>query len=287
MADYEHILYEASERILTITFNRPEKLNTVPFAMIDELMDAFDRSEADDDIRVVIITANGRVFCGGTDLSPPGGGGLNPADPAYKPLRGTGVDIGGQLAIKMYNSKKPIIVAVNGPAVGFGCSTILPADIRIASDRARFEFAFARRGILPESCASWFLPRVVGISRALSWAVSGRRVTVEEALASGFIEEITSPENLIPRAREIASDIARNTSAISVALTRQLMWKMLSADHPIEANRLESKALEALIPGADAKEGVRAFKEKREPDFTLKPGSDMPDFYPWWQDPEF
>jgi enoyl-CoA hydratase/carnithine racemase len=287
MSNYQHILYEVSERILTITFNRPEQLNTVPFTMIDEMIDAIDRADRDDEVRAIVITAKGRVFCGGTDLSPPGGGGFAPDDPVYMPMRGTGRDVGGELTMRMFDCRKPLIVAFNGPAVGIGCSMMLPADIRIASEAARFAFPFVRRGIVPESCASWFLPRIVGISRALAWTVTGRNITVEEALGAGLIQEITSQERLMPRAYEIARDIAINTSAISVALTRQMMWKLLSADHPIEANRLESKALEALIAGPDAREGVTAFKEKREPDFRLRPGSDMPSFYPWWQPPDF
>jgi enoyl-CoA hydratase/carnithine racemase len=284
---YEHILYEVSERILTLTFNRPEQLNTVPFAMIDEMMDAVARADADDDIRVIIITANGRVFSGGTDLSGPKGGGFAPDDPAYKPLRGTGRDVGGELTIRMFDCKKPLIAAINGPAVGIGCSMILPVDIRIASDKARFMFPFVRRGIVPESCANWFLPRIVGISRALAWTITGRNITVEEALAAGFIQEIVPHDQLAARAREIALDIAVNTSAISVALTRQMMWKLLSADHPMEANRLESKALEVLVPGPDAREGVTAFKEKRAPNFQLKPNTDMPAYFPWWDDRTF
>ena len=282
--DYQHILYEVSERILTLTFNRPEQLNTVPFRMIDEMMDAMARADQDDDIRAVIVTANGRVFSGGTDLS---GGGMSPGDPDYKPLQGTGRDSGGELTIRIFDCKKPVIAAINGPAVGIGCSMILPMDIRIAAETARFAFPFVRRGIVPESCANWFLPRIVGISRALSWTVTGRNITPQEALAAGFIEEIVAPDQLLPRARAIARDIAMNTSAVSVALTRQMMWKLLSAAHPIEANRLESQALEVLVPGPDAREGVRAFKEKRQAEFKLKPGTDMPKFYPWWTNPEF
>lgn len=284
---YETILYEVKDRVLTLTFNRPEQLNTVPFRMIDEMIDAIDRADRDDNIRAIIITANGRVFSGGTDLSGPKGGGFAPDDPVYKPLRGTGRDVGGELTIRLFDCKKPLIAAINGPAVGIGCSMILPVDIRIASDAARFAFPFVRRGIVPESCANWFLPRIVGISRALAWAVTGRNITPQEALAAGFIQEITTPDNLLARAREIAADIAVNTSAVSVALTRQMMWKLLSADHPIEANRLESKALEALVQGAEAREGVLAFKEKRSPAFKANTSTDMPTFYPWWKDPTF
>ncbi|MGE0385244.1 MAG: enoyl-CoA hydratase-related protein [Gammaproteobacteria bacterium] len=281
---YEHIRYEVAERIATVTLNRPERLNAVSFRMIDELTDAVDRADRDDEVRAVIFTGAGRAYSAGTDLS---GGGMNATAADYKPLQGTNRDSGGALTIRIFDSMKPVIGAINGTCVGIGVTMTLPMDIRIASAEARFALPFARRGIVPESCAHWFLPRIVGISRALSWTVTGRFFTAQEALEAGLVEEILPPERLLPRAREIAREIADNTSAVSVAMARQMMWRMLSADHPIEANRLESQALAALVPAADTREGVAAFKEKRPARFTLRPSADMPAFYPWWRNPEF
>jgi enoyl-CoA hydratase/carnithine racemase len=183
--------------------------------------------------------------------------------------------------------KKPVIAAINGAAVGFGITMTLPMDIRLASENARIGFVFTRRGIVPEACSSWFLPRIVGIGKASEWMLTGRVFTAREALSQGLVTEVLPAESLIPRAREIATDIARNTSAISVALARQLLWKMLGADHPMEAHRLESKCMFWTGSRADAREGILSFLEKRPPKFKMKPGSDMPDFYPWWTDRPF
>lgn len=284
---YEQIRYEVAERIATITLNRPEKLNAVTFQMIEELIAAFDAADRDDAVRAVIITGSGRAFSAGTDISGTSARGFNPGGQDFKPLQGGNRDSGGELTIRIFDSKKPVIAAINGPCIGIGVTMLLPTDIRIASDQARFGLPFARRGIVPESCSNWFLPRIVGISRALSWSVTGRIFPASEALEAGLIEEIVPAEQLMPRARALAQEIAANTSAVSVAMIRQMMWRMLSADHPIEANRLESLALKALVPGADAREGVAAFREKRAPQFTLKPSTDMPPFYPWWQQPLF
>lgn len=284
---FEQIRYDLADRIATITLNRPERLNAVTFRMIDELIAAFDRADRDDEVRAVIITGAGRAFSAGTDISGKSERGFDPGGDNFKPLQGGNRDSGGELTIRIFDSKKPVIAAINGPCIGIGVTMLLPVDIRIASSEARFGLPFARRGIVPESCSNWFLPRVVGISRALSWAVTGRIFPASEALDAGLIEQILPPDELMPRARELAQEIAANTSAVSVAMIRQMMWRLLSADHPIEANRLESLALKALVPGADAKEGVTSFREKRPPQFKLKPSSDMPDFYPWWRDPPF
>jgi enoyl-CoA hydratase/carnithine racemase len=282
---FQTVLVAQDDGICTITLNRPEHLNTVTFGMIDELIAAVDQADRDDNVRAIVLTAAGRVFSGGTDLSRPGG--FGGGREGYKPLQGGSRDSGGELTIRIYDAMKPVIAAVNGPAVGIGATMLLPTDIRIASTQARFAFPFVRRGILPESCSSWFLPRMVGISRALAWTVTGRNIPVAEALSAGLVHEVVEPEQLLPRAMDVAREIATQCSPLSVALTRQAMWRGLDAAHPIEANRIESQALAALVPGADTGEGVAAFKEKRAPDFKSRVPRDLPDFVPWWPDQPF
>lgn len=279
------ILYESSGGICTVTLNRPEALNAMSFQMIQDLIAAIDRADRDDDVRVIVLAAEGRVFCAGTDLS--GAGGYGAGREGYKPMEGGRRDSGGELAIRIFDANKPVIAAINGPAVGIGSTMLLPADIRIASTKATFGFPFVRRAIVPESCSSWFLPRMVGISRALVWTVTGRKIEAQEALTAGLVHEVVEPDQLANRVRELALEIATQTSAVSVALTRQLMWRMLDVPHPIEANRLESRALAALVPAADAKEGVAAFKGRRSPEFTSRAPRDLPDFMPWWPDQPF
>jgi enoyl-CoA hydratase/carnithine racemase len=193
-------------------------------------------------------------------------------------------DQGGIVALRLYDMKKPLIAAINGPAVGFGITLTLPMDIRLASRDARMGFVFTRRGIIPEACSTWFLPRIVGISKATEWILTGRVFEAREALAHGLVSELLAPDRLIPRARDIATEIARNTSAVSVALSRQLLWKMLGTGHPIEAHRLESRCIFWTGERPDAKEGILSFLEKRPARFTMKPSSEMPQFYPWWTD---
>lgn len=278
--EYTDIIYEKADRILTITLNRPAKLNAVLDRTLDELIDAIDRADEDDEVRAVIITGAGRGFCAGAEL---GGDRFNYAHIPMEEHR----DGGGLLTLRIYDAKKPLIAAINGPAVGVGVTMTLPMDVRLASEAAKFGFVFARRGIVPEACSSWFLPRVVGIGKATEWTLSGRLLDAKEALASGLVSEVTAPDALLPRARQIALDIAENTSAISVTVTRQLLWKMLGADHPIEAHKLESKSIWYLGQGADAHEATKAWVEKRKPDFSLKPSSDLPPFYPWWHPRSF
>jgi enoyl-CoA hydratase/carnithine racemase len=283
--DYEQIRYEQRGAVAVVTLNRPEQRNTVTYGVLDELLDAFARTDADDDVRAVVVTATGAFFSAGTDLGARDGYDTSAAD--FKPLRGGTRDVGGELAIRIFDSHKPVIAAVNGTAVGIGVSMILPMDVRIAAADARFGLPFVRRGIVPESCSTWFLPRVVGISRAVEWAVTGRIFDAAEALAGGLVRELLPAGQVLDRALEIAGEIASSTSAVSVALTRRMMWQQLGVDHPMHANVVESRALLALGRLADASEGVAAFREKRPPRFSLRVSSDLPDFVPWWDEPEF
>jgi len=275
---YEQILHEVVDGVLTITLHRPEKLNAFTPTMMRELIDAFDRADADDAVRAVIVTGAGRAFCAGADLS--GGGGT--FDNTARDTLETHRDGGGLVALRIFESKKPIIAAINGPAVGVGITMTLPMDVRLASTAARMGFVFARRGIVPEACSSWFLPRVVGISRATEWVYTGRIFSAEEALAGGLVSRIVPPADLLATARGLAREIADNTSAVSVALSRQLLWRMLGADHPMEAHKVDSRAIYWMGSSADAREGVAAFLEKRPARFTLRPSADLPGFYPWW-----
>lgn len=281
--NYTQILYAVEDGVLTLTLNRPDKLNAFTHTMLRELIDAFDRADADDDVRVVIVTGAGRGFCAGADLS----AGAGSFDHAAERDAASHRDGGGLLTLRIYESRKPVIAAINGAAVGVGATMTLPMDIRLASSDARFGFVFARRGIVPEACSSWFLPRVVGISQALEWAYSGRVFPAQEALAGRLVKEVLAPEDLLPRARAIAAEIVTQTSAISVTLIRHMMWRMLSADHPMDAHRIDSRGVYALGQTADAKEGVSSFLEKRAPQFPGKVSRDLPDFFPWWEEPKF
>ena len=283
---YEQILYEVEDRILTITLNRPDQLNAFTAQMMVELIDAIDRADADDEVRAIIFTGAGRGYCAGADLS--SGAATFDArerDSACDPeaLR----DGGGLVTLRLYDCKKPLIAAVNGPAVGVGVTMTLPMDIRLASDKARFGFVFARRGIVPEACSSWFLPRVVGIGQAMEWVATGRVFPAEEALAGGLVSRVVPHADLLLTARALANEIARNTSAVSVALSRQMMWKMLGEDHPMAAHRLDSRAVHAMGQSPDGHEGVVSFLEKRPAEFAMKVSSDMPDFFPWWKERSF
>lgn len=277
---YQQILFAQDGPVLTITLNRPERLNAFTADMMAELMDAFDRADEDDAIRAVVMTGAGRAFCAGADLS----GGAEtfnrnterPADTAHR-------ESGGILALRIFDCKEPVIAAFNGPAIGIGLTMTLPMDIRLAADTASFGLVFTRVGIVPEACSSWFLPRIVGIGKALSWVQSGRIFDAAEAQASGLVEAVHSPSDLLPAAHAMARDIAAHTSGLSVALSRQLLWKMLTADHPMAANQAESRILADIAGKADAREGVQAFLDKRPPRFSLGATSrDLPDFYPWW-----
>jgi enoyl-CoA hydratase/carnithine racemase len=278
---FEQVRYEVEDGVSTVTLHRPERLNAVTGIMLRELVEAFDRADGDDAVRAVIVTGAGRAFCAGADLS---GGGQTfdlAARGRTEPLD-THRDGGGLVALRLFDMKKPVIAAINGPAVGFGITMTLPMDIRIASSAARIGFVFSRRGVVPEACSTWFLPRLVGVSRAAEWVYTGRVFGAEEAREGGLVSRVVPPERLRSAARELALEIVLNASPVSVALSRQMLWRMLGADHPLEAHRIDSKAMAWTGRSADAYEGVTAFLEKRPPRFTSRPSVDMPPFYPWW-----
>jgi len=283
---YNTIIYDVEDGILTLTLNRPERLNAFTGEMLTEMIDAFDRADADDDVRAIIVTGAGRGFCAGADLS--GGSDTFNSD-AREDVREDGVqpDGGGKLTLRIYELNKPIIAAINGPAVGVGITMTLAMDIRIAADIAKFGFVFARRGIVPEACSSYFLPRVVGISQALEWCFSGRVFTADEALRGGLLRSLHPKDELLEAARGIARDIADNTSAVSVSLIRHMMWRMLGADHPIEAHKIDSRGVYYTGRSADSKEGVASFLEKRAAQFPGTVSNDMPEFFPWWEERKF
>ncbi|MES2098979.1 MAG: crotonase/enoyl-CoA hydratase family protein [Pseudomonadota bacterium] len=293
---YETLDYSISDNILTLTLNRPDKLNAFNGPMMNELLAAFDAADADDAVRAIIVTGAGRAFCAGADLSA-GAATFDYAKRADKPEKaGTPLDAdgnpewshesvrdgGGRVTLRIYECLKPVIAAINGPAVGIGATMLLPMDIRLAADTARIGFVFARRGITPEACSSWFLPRLVGISRALEWTYSGRIFPASEALAGGLVSAVHAPDDLLPAARALAREIVDHAAPVSVALTRQMMWRMLGADHPMEAHKIDSRAIYARGASADAKEGVMAFLDKRPAQFTGKVSTDLPAFFPWW-----
>jgi enoyl-CoA hydratase/carnithine racemase len=281
--EFETIRYEVDAGLCTLTLNRPEKLNAVTPTMIEELIAAYDRADADDGVRAVIVTGAGRAFCAGADLGAgaaafdrPGEGDAAVAALAHR-------DGGGRVTLRVFDLTKPVIAAINGPAVGFGATMTLAMDVRLASSAARIGFVFSRRGVVPEACSTWFLPRVVGIAQAAEWVYTGRVFDAEEALRGRLVSRVLAPDALLPAARALAREIADNTSAVSVALSRQLMWKLLGAVHPVEAHRLDSQGMYWTGRSRDAYEGVSAFVEKRPARFPLRPSTDMPPFYPWWE----
>jgi enoyl-CoA hydratase/carnithine racemase len=282
---YTQIAYEVKDRILTLTLDRPDKLNAFTATMLQELLDALDRADADDDVRAIVVTGRGRAFCAGADLS--GGSGTFDARDRGRDVGVTHRDGGGLLTLRLFECKKPVIAAINGPAVGVGITMTLAMDIRLAAEGARFGFVFARRGIVPEAASSWFLTRAVGISRALEWVYSGRVYPIEEARDAGLVRKVLPPAELLPAAYEIAREIAENTSAISVALSRQMLWKLLGADHPMEAHKVDSRGIQSLGQSADAHEGVASFLEKRPPRFAGRPSRDLPSWFPWWKERKF
>ena len=288
--DAATIVAELRDEILTITLDRPDRLNAFTVPMQRQLCAAFDRADEDPDVRVVVVTGRGRGFCAGADLA---GGGATFDIEAGGVATGDGGSVrahrdeGGLLTLRIYQCTKPVIGAINGPAVGVGATMTLPMDIRLASDTARFGFVFARRGIVPEACSSWFLPRVVGINQALEWTMTGRVFDAEEAQAGGLVRSVHAPDDLLPAAYALANEIAANTSAVSVAMTRQMLWRMLGAAHPMEAHRIDSPAIANLGRSHDAREGVVSFLEKRPAQFTDQVPQDIPQPWPFWTEPHF
>ena len=286
---YSQISYEVSEKIATITLNRPEKLNAYTRTMVGEIADAMDRADGDDGVRAVIFTGAGdRAFCAGADLTPEDGRAVFSSSDAVDDLSDERVrDGGGLLTLRLFQSTKPLLSACNGVAVGVGATMQLAMDMRLASDTARYGFVFARRGIVPEACSSWFLPRLVGIQQAMEWCMTGRIFDAGEAKAGGLVRSVHPQAELMDAARALAREIAENTSAVSVAMTRAMLWRLSATEHPMMAHRIDSRAIYRLSKGADAKEGVQSFLEKRPPAFPAKVSTDMPDFYPWWEEPPF
>ncbi len=282
---FREILYDVADGIATITLNRPEKLNAFTHVMLNEMIEAFDHADADDNVRVVVVTGAGRAFCAGADLS--SGADTFDADARSDRSSGLNRDGGGLLTLRIFDAKKPVIAAINGPAVGVGVTMTLAMDIRVAADVAKFGFVFARRGIVPEACSSWFLPRIVGIGQALEWAYSGRVFDANEALAGGLLRSVHPKDDLMSVVGGIARDIADNTSAISVTLIRHMMWRMLGADHPMAAHQIDSRGVYYTGRSPDAKEGVASFLEKRPARFPGRVSTDMPEFFPWWEERTF
>lgn len=281
---YETIELQVDSGVATVTLDRPEKLNAFTTTMMRELLDVFDRTDADDDVRAVIVTGRGRAFCAGADLS---SGGDTFAPREDSPVGVDTRDGGGRVSLRIFSSLKPVIAAINGPAVGVGITMTLPMDIRLASEDARFGFVFARRGIVPEAASSWFLPRLVGISRAAEWVFTGRVFDAAEAHQAGLVRSLHPAGELLEAANAIAAEIAQNTAPVSVALSRLMMWRMLGADHPMEAHRVDSRAIRARGASADAREGVSSFLEKRPARFPDRVSDGLPDVFPGWQDPDF
>jgi enoyl-CoA hydratase/carnithine racemase len=287
---YETLDWSVSDGILTLTLDRPDHLNAFTVTMAEELVDAYDRASGDDDVAVVVVTGRGRAFCAGMDLSAEGNvfgldESLEPTlsdlhDRLEDPKVVAGVrDTGGRVALAAYRCTKPVIGAVNGAAVGIGATMTLPMDVRLASDKARIGFVFGRLGIVPEAASSWFLPRIVGISRALEWVYSADILSAEEALAGGLVRSVHPEHELLDAAYDLARRFTRNRSPVATALARQMMWRNSAQPHPLEAHRVDSLAMFYTSVG-DGKEGVAAFREKRDPEFTGR-ASQMPPFYPW------
>lgn len=290
---YATLTYRVEDHILTLTLNRPDQLNAFTVEMADELEHAFRRASEDDEVRAIVVTGAGRAFCAGMDLSVPGNVfGLDESqrptvadmherlqDPAI--LRGVR-DTGGRVTLAIYDCKKPVIGAINGPAVGIGATMTLAMDIRLASEKARIGFVFGKIGVVPEACSSWFLPRIVGIQQALEWVYSGDILTAEEALAGRLVKAVHAPDELLPAAYALARKFSENKSPVAVAFARQMLYRNSAQPHPVEAHRIDSLAMFYTSLG-DGKEGVRSFLEKRAPDYQGK-ASEMPAIYPWWPD---
>ncbi len=283
--EYEHISFNVVDRVGTITLNRPDRLNAFTRQMMAEFIDLLDHTDVDDGVRALIVTGAGRGFCAGAELGDAGGDTFDAGARGRDPEQ-VNRDGGGMLTLRIFESTTPIIAAINGPAVGVGITMTLPMDIRLAAESAKIGFVFARRGIVPEAASSWFLPRLVGVSQALEWCYSGRVFMAPEAAEGGLVQ-LVPDDQLLARANEIAAEIATHAAPVSAALTRQMMWRGLTFDHPMQAHRVDSRAIQELGAMADAKEGVVSFLEKRDPEWSLKPAEDTPDVFPFVEDPEF
>lgn len=288
--EFETLKLEVKDQIATLTLHRPERMNAFTTTMMNELIAAFDYTDANDDVRAVIMTGSGKAFCAGADLA--SGGDTfdydSRADREPEPtVNGVYRDGGGRVSLRIFRSLKPVIGAINGAAVGVGATMSLTMDIRLASDKARFGFVFSRRGITPEAASSWFISKAVGLSTALEWCMTGRLINADEALQRGLVRSVHAPEDLYPAALEIAREIADNAAPVSVAMARQMLWRMSSAEHPMDAHCLDSRAIQARGASADAKEGVTSFLEKRPAQFPNKVSTDMPDFFDWQGEPDF
>ena len=282
--NFEEIRYEVADRVLTITLNRPERLNAFTPTMGRELIEAFDRADADDDVRAIVVTGEGRGFCAGADL---GGGGSTFDWRERQKEDEIPRDGGGQVALRIFDLTKPVIAAINGPAVGVGITMTLPMDIRLAAEGTKIGFVFTRRGIVPEACSSWFLPRIVGISRAMEWVATGRVFSAEEALAGGLVRSLHPAPEVLGAARALAREISKHAAPVSVALARRLLWTMLGAQHPMDAHRADSRAMLARGQSDDAREGVTSFLEKREPEFTDRVSDGLPEIFTQREEPVF
>jgi enoyl-CoA hydratase/carnithine racemase len=291
---FETLLYAVEDGVATITLNRPEKLNAFNTQMMKDMIAAFDATDADDAVRCVIVTGAGRGFCAGADLSAgaqtfdySSRAGEAQADLAARTRDGMQRDGGGLLTLRIFESLKPVISACNGPAVGVGATMQLAMDIRLASTEARYGFVFARRGLNPEAASSWFLPHLVGVQTALEWCYTGRIFPAQEAFDRGLVRSLHAPDDLLAAARALAREIADNTAPVSVALTRQLIWRMAGAAHPMEAHRADSRGIQARGKSGDAREGVTSFLEKRPANFPDRVSADLPDIWAQWQAPDF
>jgi enoyl-CoA hydratase/carnithine racemase len=292
MTSFETIQLAVADGVATLTLNRPDRMNAFTDVMAREMIAAFDETDANDDVRAVIVAGAGRAFCAGADL---GAGGAT--FDYEKRLAARGVqeefdperarDGGGLVGLRIYESRKPVIAAINGAAVGVGATMTLPMDVRLAVEGAKMGFVFARRGIVPETLSSYFLPRLVGVSTALEWTMTGRVFSAEEAKERGLVRSLHKPDQLLPAARALAREIADNTSPVSVALARRMMLDMLDAGHPMEAHRLESRLMVIRGRSNDAKEGVASFLEKRSAKFPDRVSRDMPQPFPWRPTPPF
>lgn len=289
MSAYSQITYERRGPAAILTLNRPEKMNAFTRTMMDEIIAAMDEADADDAVRAVVFTGSGeRAFCAGADLTPEGGGHVFSDPQPVEDLSDERVrDGGGRLTLRLFDAQKPLISACNGVAVGVGVTMQLPMDVRLAADNARFGFVFARRGIVPEAASSWFLPRIVGVPTALEWCMTGRLFDAAEALDKGLVRSVHPQGELMDAALALVDEIAGNTSAVSVAMTRAMLWRLPAAEHPMMAHRIDSRAIYWLSRSADAREGIDSFLEKRAPRYPDTVSGDMPDFYPWWDQPEY